>query len=80
MPRNRETADLCQRLQEQGFRVQKAKNGHWKVQNPETGQKCQIAATPRYSRGVLNMVTRLKRIGYRPDFVKGKDSPLQDRT
>lgn len=65
MPRTKEMKDLRKRLESQGFAVEIAKNGHYKVVAPD-GQKCQIAATPRENRGVLNAITRLKRIGFKP--------------
>lgn len=49
----------------QGFTVEQARNGHYRVIAP-TGGKCQIAATPGSNRAVLNAVTRLKRIGFDP--------------
>ena len=65
MARSSEMKALCKRLTAQGFDVAIARNGHYKVVAPD-GRKCQIAATPRENRGVLNAITRLKRIGYDP--------------
>jgi hypothetical protein len=53
-------------LAEQGFAVELVNNGHWKVTSPDGQRTCQIAATPRESRAILNAITRLKRIGYVP--------------
>jgi hypothetical protein len=47
----------------QGFTVEMAKSGHYRVIAP-SGAKCQIPATPRHNRAVLNAVTRLRRIGF----------------
>lgn len=69
MPRNSEMKDLRQRLVDQGFQIRVVKNGHWQVVAPD-GRKCQIASTPKYSTGVLNAITRLKRIGYCPPSKK----------
>lgn len=65
MARTSEMKDLRRQLVEQGFHVCQMKSGHWQVIAPD-GQKCQIASTPRQHRGVLNAVTRLKRIGFCP--------------
>lgn len=64
-----EVRKIIKSLEAQGFDVCKVKSGHWKVTAPDHlgGQKCQIAATPREYRGVLNIITRLKRIGYVPE-------------
>lgn len=66
MAYTREMQIICRALQKAGFEVEKARNGHWKVRNPDTGEKCQIPCSPRQMRGVLNSQTRLKRIGYTP--------------
>lgn len=68
MARTNEIRDLIRSLESQVFTVEMAKSGHWKVSAPAHlgGKKCQIAATPRQQRGVLNAITRLKRIGYEP--------------
>jgi biotin operon repressor len=63
MAQNKEMKRLRERLEAQGFAVERVPNGHYRVTAP-SGAKTQIAATPRSGRGVLNMVTRLKRIGY----------------
>lgn len=60
-----EMRDLCRDLEKQGFTVEHAKSGHYRVIAP-SGRKCQIAATPSEYRGVLNAVTRLKRLGFKP--------------
>ena len=56
---------LTEALRAQGFEVERARNGHWRVTAP-TGARMQMAATPSDHRGILNTVTRLKRIGYVP--------------
>lgn len=60
-------------LRSQGFTVELAKNGHYTVQCPDkmvlppgARRKIQIPATPSIERTVLNTITRLKRMGYRP--------------
>lgn len=67
MSRTKEMKALRQRLESQGFDVAVARNGHYRVVAPD-GRKCQIASTPRENRGVLNAITRLKRIGYDPSL------------
>jgi RIO-like serine/threonine protein kinase len=59
------------RLEEQGFTVELAKNGHYSVTCPEkiilppgARRRIQIPQTPSIERTVLNTITRLKRIGY----------------
>lgn len=69
MPRTTEMKRLREQLVAQGFSVEMCRSGHYRVVAPD-GRKCCIAATPRYSRGVLNAVTRLKRIGYHPDLTR----------
>jgi hypothetical protein len=66
MPRTQEIKALCAQLEAQGFLIEPTKNGHWKVTNPQTGQKLQISKTPGIRRTVLNAKTRLKRIGFDP--------------
>lgn len=65
MARTTDIKELRAHLEKQGFHVEVAKNGHYRVIAPD-GRKIQIAATPRYPRAVLNAITRLKRIGYNP--------------
>lgn len=62
---NKEISALCKSLTEQGFEVEVARNGHYRVLAPD-GQKCQIPRTPSRNTSVLNAITRLKRIGYLP--------------
>ena len=63
MAHHKEMKRLRQRLTAQGFDVQQVPNGHYRVVAP-SGAKVQIAATPGSGRSILNMVTRLRRIGY----------------
>lgn len=56
--------DLLGRLTKQGFSVEVANNGHYRVTAPCGRQKAQISSTPRDRRTVLNAITRLKRIGF----------------
>jgi len=57
---------LRQALEAQGFTVEKARNGHWRVTAPNGRARMQMAASPSDRRGLLNTVSRLKRIGYVP--------------
>jgi len=65
MASKKDMKDLRAHLEAQGFTVERARNGHYRVTAPD-GQKCQMAATPSDHRGILNTVTRLKRMGYAP--------------
>ena len=56
---------LRKALLTQGFTVERARNGHWKVVAP-SGAKMQMAYSPSDHRGVLNTISRLKKMGYRP--------------
>jgi len=64
MSRAQEMKELRKKLVAQGFTVFLTKCGHYCVE--KDGKKCHIAATPSQSRAVLNAITRLKRIGYKP--------------
>jgi hypothetical protein len=55
---------LLRKIIKEGGTVEKVPNGHWKVTNPDTGQACQVAFSPRDHRYVYNAATRLKRIGF----------------
>lgn len=63
MARTQDMKALRQRLLDQGFAVERTRNGHYKVIAPD-GRKVQIAHSPTCNRSVLNAVTRLKRIGF----------------
>lgn len=65
MPGRNEIKELRKQLRQQGFDVAPARNGHWQVVAPN-GRKCQIPSTPKGGRTLLNVVTRLRRIGFRP--------------
>ncbi len=66
MSNKKELIPLLRKLREQGFDVDIARGStHYRVVAPD-GRKCNIAYTPRSTRGLKNIVTRLKRIGYRP--------------
>ncbi len=57
--------ELVRDLRKQGFQVDTARNGHYRV----VGEKgsMQISMTPSLSTGVLNAKARLKRkLGYKP--------------
>ena len=54
---------LREALAKQGFVIEHARNGHYKVTSP-TGAKMQMAATPSDHRGLLNTIARLRRIGF----------------
>jgi hypothetical protein len=53
---------VLRRARKAGSTVERAGNGHWKVTSP-TGGCVQVAFSPGCSRGVLNAVTRLRRVG-----------------
>jgi len=53
-------------LTAQGFTVEQARNGHWRVTTPDGTARMQMASTPSDRRGILNTISRLKRIGYVP--------------
>jgi hypothetical protein len=65
MARMTDMRALREALAAQGFTVERARNGHYRVIAP-TGAKCQIAATPSDWRGIRNTVSRLKRLGFDP--------------
>lgn len=57
--------DLVQALTEQGFTVEKARNGHWKVRN--NGHiVMSMPATPSDPRSVRNTVSDLRKHGFVP--------------
>lgn len=55
---------IIQSVEAQGAIVTKTKSGHWLVRNPATGRSIHLAATTRSFRNNLNMITRLRRIGF----------------
>ncbi len=57
---------LREALEAQGFTVERARNGHWRVTAPNGRARMQMAYSPSDHRGILNTVSRLKRIGYVP--------------
>lgn len=64
MAGKKEMKELRDRLVAQGFKVERARNGHYKVTAPN-GRKVQICGTPSDWRGVLNTETQLARMGYK---------------
>jgi len=57
---------LREALAAQGFEVERARNGHWRVTTPDGMARMQIANTPSDWRGIRNTVSRLKRLGFEP--------------
>lgn len=57
---------LRQALVAQGFTVERARNGHWKVTTPDGRARVQMAHSPSDYRSIRNTVAQLKRLGYQP--------------
>ena len=65
MASNKDVTVLRKRLVAQGFEVERARNGHWRVTAPD-GRKAQFPYSPSDHRSMLNVKARLRRIGYLP--------------
>lgn len=68
---------IIQSVEAQGAIVTKTKSGHWLVRNPATGRSIHLAATTRSFRNNLNMITRLRRIGFTVERRGTSRTPLQ---
>lgn len=68
---------IIQSVEAQGAIVTKTKSGHWLVRNPATGRSIHLAATTRSFRNNLNMITRLRRIGFTLERRGSARTPLR---
>ncbi len=67
MASTKDIKQLVKQLQDQGFEVTYARNGHYQARNPETGKKMQFASTPSDARSFKNVQLDLRRyIGFKP--------------
>lgn len=66
MSRVKDVADLIREIEADGGIVMKVRSGHWKVINPRTRQCIRIPATPGDQRSLLNVRSRLRKIGLLP--------------
>lgn len=63
MSRLKEIKDLIREIERAGGVVTMTKGGHWKVVNPTTRQCLRMPATPSDHRSLLNIRSRLRKIG-----------------
>lgn len=69
---------IIQSVEAQGAIVTMTKSGHWLVRNPATGRSIHLAATTRSFRNTLNMITRLRRIGFTLERRGSARTPLRE--
>jgi predicted RNA binding protein YcfA (HicA-like mRNA interferase family) len=60
-----EMRQVVRKLKKQGFAVDQAPNGHYRVEGPD-GQRTQVSFSPGSSSGVRTQIQRLKHIGFVP--------------
>lgn len=63
MSRVKDVKDLIREIEADGGLVTMTQSGHWKVVNPATGRRIRIPATPSDHRSLLNVRSRLRKIG-----------------
>lgn len=54
---------ILKAIREDGGVVTISKNGHYRIDNPETGRWCHMSFSPSDRRANLNAIAQLRRIG-----------------
>lgn len=63
MGREKEISSLKKQLTSQNFKVEGVRNGRLKVTSPD-GLVCQVSRSPGDGRSYLNVLSRLRKIGF----------------
>lgn len=58
-----DVAAILRRATKAGAVVERMPNSHWRVTNPATGERVQVAFSPGSGAGVRNVIVKLRRIG-----------------
>lgn len=62
---SKETKELIKALEAQGYSVQRTRNSHWLIRNPEGKAIATMASTPSDPRSMKNAIAALRRHGFR---------------
>lgn len=60
----KELKEIIKAAEEQGWRVQKTKKGHWMFYAPDGVNKALAPGTPGGGRGVENLIAKLRSYGF----------------
>lgn len=64
---SKELREIVKNAQTQGWRVERARNGHWKFYSPNGRDLIVEADTPSDWRGRKNFLSRMRRAGFKED-------------
>lgn len=59
--------EVIHKAEQLGARVTLTANGHYRIENPDTGEWTHTSSTNPRGRGTWNLIARLRRIGYDVD-------------
>lgn len=65
MASKKDFKELCKRLEKAGYLVTRARNGHYRVEDPHTRRRVQICYSPSDYRSFQNTLCNLRKyLGY----------------